>query len=48
VQVGRIAARQDGNPGKLLRAALGWELFRKFLPVHHQAEGCTRSPGRAA
>ncbi len=38
VQVGRIAARRNGDPGQLLRAALGWELFKKFLLVHHQAE----------
>jgi hypothetical protein len=37
-QVGRIASRRDDNPGKVLRAALGWELFRKFLLVHHQTE----------
>jgi Hemerythrin HHE cation binding domain len=37
-QVGRIASRRDDNPGKQLRAALGWELFRKFLLVHHQTE----------
>jgi hemerythrin HHE cation binding domain-containing protein len=37
-QVGRIAARRDGNPGKLLHAALGWEMFKKFLLVHHQSE----------
>jgi len=37
-QVGRIASGRDDNPGTLLRAALGWELFRKFLTVHHQTE----------
>jgi len=37
-QVGRIASRRDDNPGTLLRAALGWELFKKFLTVHHQTE----------
>jgi len=37
-QVGRIASVRDGNPGRLLRAALGWELFKKFLTVHHQTE----------
>ena len=37
-QVGRVASRQDGNPATLLRAALGWELFKKFLTVHHQSE----------
>ena len=38
VQVARIASRTDDNPGQLLRAALGWELFKKFLVVHHQSE----------
>jgi hypothetical protein len=38
VQVARIAGQRDDNPGKLLHAALGWELFKKFLLVHHQSE----------
>jgi iron-sulfur cluster repair protein YtfE (RIC family) len=38
VQVGRIARLRDDHPGRLLRAALGWELFKKFLLVHHQSE----------
>ena len=38
VQVGRIARLRDDHPGQLLRAALGWELFKKFLLVHHQTE----------
>jgi Hemerythrin HHE cation binding domain len=37
-QVARVAAGQDGNPGALLRAAVGWELFKKFLTIHHQCE----------
>jgi hypothetical protein len=37
-QVGRIANVRDDDPGTLLRAALGWELFKKFLLVHHQSE----------
>ena len=37
-QVGRIAARRDADPGTLLRSALGWELFKKFLLAHHRAE----------
>jgi Hemerythrin HHE cation binding domain len=37
-QVGRIASRTDDDPAKLLRGALGWELFKKFLLVHHQSE----------
>jgi hypothetical protein len=37
-QVGRTASRRHGNPAKLLHDALGWELFKKFLLVHHQSE----------
>ena len=37
-QVGRVASRHDDNPATLLRAALGWELFKKFLTIHHQSE----------
>jgi hypothetical protein len=44
VQVARIASRTDDNPGQLLRAALGWELFKKFLLVHHQSEDDTLWP----
>jgi hypothetical protein len=38
VQVTQIAAVGDDNPGPLLRAALGWELFKKFLLIHHTTE----------
>ena len=38
VHIGRTAARQDDDPGRLLRSALGWEMFKKFLHVHHAAE----------
>ena len=48
VQVARIASRQDDSPGKLLRAALGWELFKKFLLVHHQTEDDTLWPALRA
>jgi hypothetical protein len=44
VQVARIAARRDDNPARLLHAALGWELFRKFLLVHHQSEDAALWP----
>jgi hypothetical protein len=37
-QVGRVASRRGDDPATLLRAALGWELFKKFLTVHHQSE----------
>jgi Hemerythrin HHE cation binding domain len=38
VQVARTAGRPDGNPARLLHATLGWELFKKFLLVHHHSE----------
>jgi hypothetical protein len=44
VQVARVASRTDDHPGQLLRAALGWELFKKFLLVHHQSEDDTLWP----
>jgi iron-sulfur cluster repair protein YtfE (RIC family) len=44
VQVARIARLRDDHPGRLLRAALGWELFKKFLLVHHQSEDDTLWP----
>jgi len=37
-RVGRIAGRLDDDPAKLLRAASGWELFKKFLVNHHESE----------
>jgi Hemerythrin HHE cation binding domain len=48
VQVGRIANLRDDHPGELLRAALGWELFKKFLLVHHQSEDDSRWPALRA
>src|SRR6266699_1090718 len=43
-QVARIGRRTGDHPGQLLRAALGWELFKKFLLVHHQSEDDTLWP----
>jgi hypothetical protein len=37
-QVARIAGQRDGNSATRLHAGLGWELFKKFLTVHHQSE----------
>lgn len=37
-QVARIAGRRDQSAGTRLRVALGWEQFKKFLVIHHQAE----------
>ena len=48
MQVGRIARLRDDHPGRLLRAALGWELFKKFLLVHHQSEDDTLWPALRA
>jgi hypothetical protein len=48
VQLGRISDQRDDNPGKLLQAALGWELFKKFLLVHHQSEDDTLWPALRA
>jgi hypothetical protein len=37
-QVARIAGRRDSTDGTRLRAARGWQHFKKFLVVHHQVE----------
>jgi len=37
-RLGRIAARPDGNPARLLQATAGWEQFKTFLVAHHTAE----------
>jgi hypothetical protein len=37
-QVARIAGRRDGTDVTRLRAARGWQQFKKFLIVHHQVE----------
>jgi hypothetical protein len=37
-RVGKIVTATDDDPARRLRAVLGWELFKKFLVVHHQAE----------
>ena len=37
-QVARIAGRRDGTDATRLRAALGWQQFKRFLVVHHQVE----------
>ena len=48
VQVARVGRRTGDHPGQLLRAALGWELFKKFLLVHHQSEDDTLWPALRA
>jgi hypothetical protein len=34
----RTAARVDDDPRRILGTAVGWELFKKSLHVHHTAE----------
>lgn len=34
----RTTARLDDDPRRILATAVGWELFKKFLHVHHVAE----------
>jgi hemerythrin-like domain-containing protein len=36
--ISRIAAKQDDDPQTILRTALGWEMFKNYLRVHHGAE----------
>lgn len=37
-RVARVAAKTGDDPRRILRAAVGWELFKKFLRVHHTSE----------
>jgi Hemerythrin HHE cation binding domain len=37
-RLGRIAARPDDDPARLLQTAAGWELFKTFLLTHHTSE----------
>jgi hypothetical protein len=43
-RLGRITAKPDGDPARLLRAAAGWEHFKTFLVAHHTAEDETLWP----
>lgn len=37
-RLGRLAARPDGSPARLLATVLGWQQFKTFLVAHHTAE----------
>ena len=37
-RLARVAARTGDDPRRVLRTAVGWELFKKFLRVHHTTE----------
>jgi iron-sulfur cluster repair protein YtfE (RIC family) len=43
-RIARVAARGDEDPRRVLSTAVGWELFKKFLQVHHSSEDTTVWP----
>jgi len=40
----RISRRSGDDPRRLLRSAVGWEMFKSFLHVHHTSEDDTVWP----
>lgn len=36
--IARVTARPDDDPKHLLHTALGWEMFKSYLELHHTAE----------
>jgi hypothetical protein len=36
-RMARITAHTDDDPRRILQTALGWELFKNYLRVHHNA-----------
>jgi iron-sulfur cluster repair protein YtfE (RIC family) len=38
VRIARVTARTDDDPRRVLRAAVGWEMFKAYLRVHHTSE----------
>lgn len=37
-RIARVTARPDDDPMHVLRTALGWEMFKSYLQVHHTTE----------
>ena len=37
-RIARVTARRDDDPGHILRTAVGWQMFKNNLHVHHTAE----------
>src|SRR5262245_42094997 len=37
-RIARFTATSSDDPGRMLRSAAGWEMFKKYLRIHHQAE----------
>lgn len=43
-RLARLAKATDGDPRVVLRNAVGWEMFKSFLTVHHTSEDVTVWP----
>jgi hemerythrin-like domain-containing protein len=43
-RIARVTARVDEDPRHVLSTAVGWELFKKFLTIHHTSEDITVWP----
>jgi iron-sulfur cluster repair protein YtfE (RIC family) len=37
-RIARFTDSRSDDPTRLLRSAAGWEMFKKYLRIHHQAE----------
>jgi len=37
-RIARFTARDSNDPSRVLRSAAGWEMFKKYLRIHHRAE----------
>lgn len=37
-RIARSTAQGSDDPRRMLRSAAGWEMFKKYLRIHHQAE----------
>ena len=43
-RIARITARADDDPRRILRTAVGWEMFKTYMHAHHTAEDETLWP----
>jgi hemerythrin len=37
-RIAKIAARTDDDPKRVLRTAIGWQMFKRYLLIHHTTE----------
>lgn len=37
-RIARFTARASDDPRRMLRSAAGWQMFKKYLRIHHRAE----------